>query len=255
MVYRLSFLLLGAFILSAQAPNLSGVWKADLEKSKFAGPPPTSYLMVIDQQGSTLKETTQTTSRMGEYRSSATYNTAGEESRNLYRGLRMKSKASLDGNALVIESTVPGEHPTNIREKYTLGPDGKTLTVETTTNANGKETTQTAVLEKQPDEAGEALKKPEQTAGEHFKNVQLLKDVPSSQFIDTMRYFSASLGVRCDHCHVEGHFDSDDKQEKLFARKMISMTRSIDDQTFGGHPEVRCYTCHRGSVKPISMPQ
>ena len=153
-----------------------------------------------------------------------------------------------------MESTVR-KNPTNIREKYTLGADGKTLTVETTTNANGKETTQTAVLEKQPDEAGEALKKPEQTAAEHYKNVQLLKDVPSSQFIDTMRYFSASLGVRCEHCHVEGHFDSDEKQAKLFARKMISMTRSIDEQTFEGHPEVRCYTCHRGAVKPISMPQ
>jgi hypothetical protein len=255
MVYRLSLLVFGAVVLSAQAPNLSGVWKADLEKSKFAGPPPANYLMVIDQQGSTLKETTAATSRMGEYRSSAKYNTSGEESRNIYRGLGMKSKANWDGNTLVVESTVPGEHPANIREKYTLGSDGKTLTIETTTNANGKETTQTAVLEKQPDEAGEALKKPEPTAAEHYKNIQLLKDVPSSQFIDTMRYFSASLGVRCEHCHVEGHFDSDEKQEKLFARKMISMTRSIDDQTFEGHPEVRCYTCHRGSVKPISMPQ
>ena len=56
MVYRLSLLVFGAFVLSAQAPNLSGVWKADLEKSKFAGPPPANYLMVIDQQGSTLKE-------------------------------------------------------------------------------------------------------------------------------------------------------------------------------------------------------
>src|SRR6476659_913398 len=105
MVYRLSLLVFGAFVLSAQAPNLSGVWKADLEKSKFAGPPPANYLMVIDQQGSTLKETTASTSRMGEYRSSAKYNTSGEESRNTYRGLGMKSKANWDGSTLVVEST------------------------------------------------------------------------------------------------------------------------------------------------------
>src|SRR3954452_3434632 len=190
MVYRLSLLIFGAVVLSAQAPNLSGVWKADLDKSKFAGPPPTEYLMVIDQQGSTLKETTATTSRMGEYRSSLTYNTSGEESSNAFRGLGMKSKAAWDGNTLTIESTVPGPHPASIREKYTLGADGKTLTVETTTSMNGKGTVQTAVLDKQPDEAGEALKKPEQTAGAHFKNVQMLKDVPSSQFIGAMRYFT-----------------------------------------------------------------
>lgn len=255
MISRLSLALFGALLLSAQTPNLTGVWKADLEKSKFAGPPPSDYLMIVDQQGSTLKETTGLTSHMGEYRSSAAYNTSGEESSNMYRGLAVKSKAHWDGNTLVVESSVPGEHPATISEKYTLSEGGKILTIETTTNANGKETTQTAVMEKQPDDAGDALRKPEQTAGARFKNVQLLKDAPSSQFIDAMRYFSASLGVTCEHCHVQGHFESDEKQPKLMARKMIAMTRAIDQQTFDGHPEVRCYTCHRGTLKPISMPQ
>ncbi len=255
MIYRLSVFLFGALFLSAQSPNLTGVWQADVAKSKFAGPPPTNYLMIIEQQGSTLKETTGLTSRQGEYRSSVAYNTAGEESKNVYRGLLMKSKATWDGNSLSVDSTVAGAHPTTVHEKYTLADDGKTLEIHTQTNANGREMEQTVVLEKQPDAAGEELRKPEQAAGEHFKNVQLLKDVPSSQFIDTMRYFSASLGVTCEHCHVQGHFDSDEKKEKAMARKMITMTRNIDEQTFNGHPEVRCFTCHRGAEHPVSMPQ
>ena len=63
MIYRLSVFLFGALFLSAQSPNLTGVWQADVAKSKFAGRPATNYLMIIEQQGSTLKETTGLTSR------------------------------------------------------------------------------------------------------------------------------------------------------------------------------------------------
>jgi hypothetical protein len=43
---------------------------------------------------------------------------------------------------------------------------------------------------------------PEKTAGETFKNVQVLKDIPASKFMPTMFFIAASLGVGCDHCHV-----------------------------------------------------
>src|SRR6185312_6530781 len=132
--------------------------------------------------------------------------------------------------------------------------DGKTLEVQSTASMNGKERTQTVVFERQPDAAGDPLRQPEQTAGEHFKNVQVLKTLPVSRFIDTMHYFSASLGAKCEKCHVEGHFDSDDKKEKKAARHMIKMVASIDEQNFKGHPEVQCYTCHRGAEKPLTAP-
>jgi hypothetical protein len=38
------------------------------------------------------------------------------------------------------------------------------------------------------------------------------------------------------------------------ARKMIVMTRSINEANFGGKVTVACNTCHRGSVKPSSIP-
>ncbi|MBV8570077.1 MAG: photosynthetic reaction center cytochrome c subunit, partial [Acidobacteriaceae bacterium] len=112
------------------------------------------------------------------------------------------------------------------------------------------------VLLKQPDAAGEPLRQLQQAAGEHFKNVKTdaLKSLPTSEFIDTMRYISWSLGKDCEFCHVEHHFDSDEKKEKKTARKMIEMTAAIDQNHFEGHPEVRCFTCHSGNAHPRAFP-
>jgi hypothetical protein len=254
MNFRLGLTLVSVCVLSAQTPNLSGVWKANLEKSKMNGPAPSNYLMIIDQQGSKLTEKVGIYGARGEQRSSFTFNTDGTPSRNSFRGLPMRTNASWDSGTLVLDSKVAGTRPASITEKYTLSGDGNTLTVSTVTAANGNNMEQTVVLEKQPDSAGEALRKPEETAGVRFKNVQLLKDLPASSFMDAMRSFSMSLGVECDHCHAQNNFASDDKPAKVMARKMLVMTHGINDQTFGGKMEVRCYTCHRGQVEPQSTP-
>ena len=58
-------------------------------------------------------------------------------------------------------------------------------------------------------------------AEEVYKNIQVLKGLPSDQVIPAMQFISASLGVDCEHCHVERAFDKDDKKPKQTARKMI----------------------------------
>jgi hypothetical protein len=142
----------------------------------------------------------------------------------------------------------------SIGEKARLSPDGATLTVDVVMTADGKETRQTVVFEKQPDSAGEPLRTPEQTAGMRFKKVQLLKDLPVSRFLDAMNFFGASLGASCEHCHVRGQFYADDKPSKGMARKMIAMSNSINEQSFAGKMEVRCFTCHRGKLEPLPAP-
>ena len=69
-----------------------------------------------------------------------------------------------------------------------------------------------------------------------------------------MQFISASLGVECNFCHVEGKFDSDDKPAKKTARQMIAMTLAIDKDSFNGRKEVTCYSCHRGSNDPVGTP-
>ena len=92
------------------------------------------------------------------------------------------------------------------------------------------------------------------TAGETYKNIQILKDLPASQLMEVMHSFSHSLGVHCSFCHVEGAFDKDDKPQKQTARKMITMAMGINKDNFGGERRVTCWTCHRGASEPESKP-
>ncbi len=91
-------------------------------------------------------------------------------------------------------------------------------------------------------------------AEEQFKNIQMLKGIPADQLIPAMQFITASLGVGCEFCHVEGAFEKDDKKPKQTARKMMEMMFSINADNFDGHREVTCYSCHRGSTDPVGTP-
>jgi photosynthetic reaction center cytochrome c subunit len=98
----------------------------------------------------------------------------------------------------------------------------------------------------------------EKTAGEAFKNVQILKDLPASQFMPNMFFIAASLGVGCDHCHVTSDngpwpMEKDDKKEKKTAREMMKMMFAINNQNFEGRQEVTCATCHNGHPDPSAI--
>jgi photosynthetic reaction center cytochrome c subunit len=99
-----------------------------------------------------------------------------------------------------------------------------------------------------------ALNAQDKAAQPKFKNLQVLKDVPPDQLIPAMQFISASLGVECEFCHVRDAFDKDDKQSKQTARRMIQMMFALDKDHFQGERAVTCYTCHRGSAKPVSIP-
>ncbi|HUR80039.1 MAG TPA: c-type cytochrome [Thermoanaerobaculia bacterium] len=85
------------------------------------------------------------------------------------------------------------------------------------------------------------------------KNIVVLKGVPTSQLIPIMTVMANSLGVPCTHCH-EAAWESDAKPAKETARRMIRMTRQINDTNFGGKVVVSCNTCHRGSPRPVNVP-
>jgi len=91
-------------------------------------------------------------------------------------------------------------------------------------------------------------------AEEQFKNIQALKGIPADQLIPTMQFITASLGVECDFCHVQGAFEKDDKKPKQTARKMMEMMFAINADNFDRDRKVTCYSCHRGSPAPVGMP-
>jgi photosynthetic reaction center cytochrome c subunit len=94
----------------------------------------------------------------------------------------------------------------------------------------------------------------EKNAEEAFKNIQILKGIPADQLVTAMEFMASSLGVECTYCHVEGRFEKDDKKPKQTAREMIKMMSSINGNSFEGRREVTCYSCHRGSSKPVDTP-
>jgi len=59
-----------------------------------------------------------------------------------------------------------------------------------------------------------------------------------------MQRIAAALGVKCDHCHVQGNFASDEKSPKRAARRMLEMTRALNARHFADYEvkEVRVGT-------------
>jgi hypothetical protein len=98
----------------------------------------------------------------------------------------------------------------------------------------------------------------EQTVEQVQKNIKVLNGMPQSQLIPAMNFFAASLGVRCNYCHVnnKGEWDyaSDEKEEKATARKMVKLVLDTNKSTFNGNPQVSCWTCHRARTSPPGSP-
>jgi outer membrane lipoprotein-sorting protein len=92
-----------------------------------------------------------------------------------------------------------------------------------------------------------------------FKNVQVLKGIPVNQFMETMGFFSASLGLNCVYCHVSESLENwerfaDDVPRKRIARSMIQMVNDLNKTRFGGRRALTCYSCHRGAQTPRVLP-
>ena len=94
-------------------------------------------------------------------------------------------------------------------------------------------------------------------------SVKVLTGLLAPQFQEEMNLITQALGVTCGTCHVRGNFASDEKPEKLTARRMLEMTKGINTQFFPNHKpkegesvlgRVTCYTCHQGERTPKLPP-
>ena len=82
------------------------------------------------------------------------------------------------------------------------------------------------------------------------QNLKVLK--PDTNLRQVMGSFVSGLGVRCDYCHIQGNFASDENPKKEIARLMISMVQDINGKFPDGKEHVTCYTCHRGATAPLT---
>ncbi len=91
-----------------------------------------------------------------------------------------------------------------------------------------------------------------ETAGQKFKSIKVLNDMPADQMGKVMNMIAASLGVQCKFCHAsnDGDYEKEGFEHKDIARQMLKMTFEINKNFFEGKPEVSCNTCHRGVGHP-----
>jgi hypothetical protein len=93
--------------------------------------------------------------------------------------------------------------------------------------------------------------------------VKVLTGLLAPQFQEEMNFITQALGANCNTCHVRGNFASEEKPLKQTARRMLEMTKGINQQFFADHKpkdgesvlgRVTCYTCHQGEQKPKLPP-
>jgi hypothetical protein len=116
---------------AADKPNFSGDWKINAAKSNFGPvPAPTTYTRkVTHAEPSITIEDTQTGGPAGDQHDTRTYTTDGKEISYQGNGADVKSALTWDGDALQVNSkaSVQGMDII-IKDKITLGDDGKTMT-------------------------------------------------------------------------------------------------------------------------------
>lgn len=91
------------------------------------------------------------------------------------------------------------------------------------------------------------------------RNLKILRGWSHEKIDEAMGFMSASLGVSCDYCHVRNaerkwDFASDERDEKLAARRMLQMTQSLNAKWFEGTRTITCATCHQGRPEPARVP-
>lgn len=92
-----------------------------------------------------------------------------------------------------------------------------------------------------------------------LENIKVLTGWNGDEVRAEMRLMSQALGVKCEHCHVQGNFASDEKRTKQTGRRMLTLTLALNTEYFPNHQpatgdsklgRVTCYTCHQGAATP-----
>jgi hypothetical protein len=91
-----------------------------------------------------------------------------------------------------------------------------------------------------------------ETAGQKFKSIKVLNEMPADQMGKVMNMMSASLGVNCKFCHAsnDGDYEKEGFEHKDMARQMLKMTFEMNKNYFEGRPEINCNSCHQGKSHP-----
>ena len=108
-----------------------------------------------------------------------------------------------------------------------------------------------------------SIARAQQIAVVETPGVKVLRGLTVPQFEAEMQLMTQALGVSCGFCHTRGNFAAETNPRKTVARRMLEMTRAINQQFFQDYApldgesrlgKTTCFTCHQGSERPKSPP-
>jgi hypothetical protein len=124
---------LAARAAAAQTPDLTGRWEVDPARSDFArATPPAKLVMTVEQTATTFAFTQTVGAPGGERSARQAYTLDGrEQAQPAPDGITVTGSArAADGGITVDATIVRGGTPTRQTSRWTLSPDGKTMTLE-----------------------------------------------------------------------------------------------------------------------------
>ena len=122
------------------APNFTGAWKLNVQKSAYGNfPAPDSAIRTILQDGSDISMTTMQKGKQGSTTTTLHYTTDGKSVTNKTATGDSDSIARFEGNRLTIETSRTVQNAEiKSHETWDLSADGKVLTIETKLNLPGQ---------------------------------------------------------------------------------------------------------------------
>jgi hypothetical protein len=142
--------LAGAGWAAADPPEFSGTWVMNVHGSELAGErPPMSKVQRVEHQGTELVVTIDEISERGTVHGVARYTTDGQDAVNDVLGFPMTSSVGWEGSVMIMRTWGRfGNADIMLVDRWSLSPDGKTLTIARQFRGQGRVVDQTLVFDR-----------------------------------------------------------------------------------------------------------
>jgi hypothetical protein len=139
-----------AGLSAAGPPDFSGTWVLNVPRSELAGQrPPQSKVQRLEHKGMDLVVTIDEINERGTVHGVARYTTDGQDSINDVLGSSMTSSIGWEGNVMVMRTWGKfGNADIMLIDRWSLSPDGETLTIARRFQGHGRVVDQTLVFDK-----------------------------------------------------------------------------------------------------------
>jgi hypothetical protein len=136
---------------ASSPPNFSGTWVLNPHRSEFAGEtPPLSELQQVEHKGIDLVVTIDEIGERGTVHGVARYTTDGKDVTNDVLGNSMKSSIGWDQDVMILRTWGRfGNADIMLIDRWSLSPDGRTLTIARRFQGRSRVVDQTLVFDRQ----------------------------------------------------------------------------------------------------------